>query len=308
VSFRRSLIVLGGAALACSGAELLGAELVTSAIAHAPNAPSGLTVPGSPPRPAPSDAQDLVVQVGPPAASLDVWVIDPPAQAPARGTLLLLHGIRMDKSSLLGFGRRFSNAGYRSVLVDLRGHGASTGTYLTYGVVESRDLVQLVDVLQNRFHETAFAIFGYSYGGAVAIQSAALDPRIKAVVAVSAFASLRQVVNDYKQNFFPVLDPIVPANWLQARLDEAAERAQFDPAQADPERAAAALAAPLLLLHGSADTQVPPWHAEELKKKARDASLVLLEGETHASMLQSGSAQVEALTLAFLERSGFATR
>lgn len=306
---RRSLIVLASAALALAGIELLGGEIVASAIAHAPNSQLPLSVPGSHPPPAPADAQHLTVAVGPPAALLDAWVLEPaPRSGPPPRTLVLLHGIRMDKSSLLDFARRFTSVGYRTVLVDLRGHGASTGTFLTYGVVESRDMVQLIDSLEARYRETAFAVFGYSYGGAVAIQSAARDPRIKVVVAVSAFATLRQVLNDYKQNFFPVLDPVIPATWLQARLDDAARRARFDPDQADSERAAATLTAPLLLIHGTADTQIPPAHAQALKQHARDSTLALLEGETHASMLQAGKPRVEELTLAFLRRHNFPAR
>src|SRR5262249_7005553 len=158
-------------------------------------------------------------EVGPPAASLSVWIMDPPQQDLVRvtlpnlrggnmvwcfnrtdrpapsfaaplGTLIVLHGIYDSKESFSGvWGRIFASAGYRVVLVDLRGHGRSTGDWMTYGVVESQDLTKVIDVLEER-HLVAgkLGVFGVSYGGAVAIQAAALDPRIQAVATMGAFS------------------------------------------------------------------------------------------------------------------------
>ncbi|MEM1418923.1 MAG: hypothetical protein AAGH15_28780, partial [Myxococcota bacterium] len=89
----------------------------------------GMTAPREehrPPAPVPSDVDHhLRVEVGPPAATLDVWVLDPAAadvraEAPV-DTVLVLHGIRDRKETMKGLGERFRRAGLRSVLVDLRG-------------------------------------------------------------------------------------------------------------------------------------------------------------------------------------------
>jgi pimeloyl-ACP methyl ester carboxylesterase len=290
------------------GTELLGGEIVTSAIAHAPNSRMTLRVDGTHPPPVPPDAQEFVVRVGPPEASLDAWTFPPAGGASQLGTVILLHGIRGDKSSLLGFARRFRDAGYRAVMPDLRGHGSSSGDFLTYGMVESKDVSQLLDSVAARCGEKRFVLFGYSYGGAVAIQTAARDSRVEAVVTVATFASLRQVVSDYKTRFFPTLDPVVPATWLQARLDDAGRRARFDPDAADPARAAAALAVPLLVIHGTSDTQIPPDHARAVSRSASRSTLVLIDGETHDSMLNRAAARIEDEALAFLQKSGRRTR
>ena len=41
-------------------------------------------------------------------------------------------------------------AGYRVALVDLRGHGRSTGEYLTYGVREAQDVSQVIDAMEQQ--------------------------------------------------------------------------------------------------------------------------------------------------------------
>jgi pimeloyl-ACP methyl ester carboxylesterase len=276
---------------------------VTSAIAHAPNSNMTLRVDGTRPPPVPTDAEEFVVRVGPPEASLDAWSLSPSGTASQQGTVVLLHGIRGDKSSLLGVARRFRDAGYRSVVPDLRGHGSSSGDFLTYGIVESKDVSQLLDAIAARDGERRFFLFGYSYGGAIAIQTAARDRRVEAVVTVATFASLRQVVSDYKTRFFPALDPVIPAAWLQARLDDAGRRAHFDPDAANPARAAAAVDVPLLVIHGTSDTQIPPDHARALSRAASRSTLVLIDGETHESMLNRAAARIEDETLAFLRKS-----
>ncbi len=305
---RRLLVAVVAAAAALIVTNWVGGEVVASAIAHAPNSDRTLRVNGTHPPPPPPDVEEFVVRVGPPQASLDAWTLLPRSSALPKGTVVLLHGIRGDKSSLLGFGRRFTDAGYRAVMPDLRGHGSSSGDFLTYGIVESKDISQLLDAIASRYGETRFVLFGYSYGGAVAIQAGARDPRVEAVITVSTFSSLRRVVSDYKTRFFPTLDPVIPATWLQARLDDAGRRARFDPDAADPARAAAALHVPLLVIHGTSDTQIPPDHARVLEQSASRSTLVLIEGQTHESMLNRAAARIEDEALAFIRKSRQAGR
>src|SRR5881296_2633581 len=94
-------------------------------------------------------SRQLRAAVGPPAASLSVWIIEP-TNITSRSTIVVLHGVQDTKRSMLDLGRRIAAGGYRAVLADLRGHGRSSGQWLTYGVIESRDLVQLLDALQQQ--------------------------------------------------------------------------------------------------------------------------------------------------------------
>ena len=60
------------------------------------------------------------------------------------------------------------------MLVDLRGHGGSSGRWLTYGVVESRDLSQLIDQLEpterdTRSYRPTWSLFYWPLGAALAL-------------------------------------------------------------------------------------------------------------------------------------------
>lgn len=239
-------------------------------------------------------SRQLRADVGPPAASLSMWVVDPAGDVGARpkGTVLILHGITDRKDSMLGIAKPLAAAGYRAVLVDLRSHGRSGGRWLTFGVVESADLRQAVDALAaHGLLAGDVGVFGPSYGGAVAIQYAAADPRVRAVVAVCPFTSMRDVTPRVVRMYAPW-----PANWLllDSTIDRAVTQAgriaSFDPAAASPLTAIARTDAHVLLVHGNDDVKIPPSHSRRLHEAAPGHStLLLVDGEDHDTILANAS-------------------
>ena len=281
-------------------------EALASAVALAPNSDRASAMPGSLAMPvelARLGAYTLETPVGPPSATLVSWVIEP-RTAQFKGTVLLLHGVRMDKRSLAKVGVALAADGYRAVLVDLRGHGESSGRYLTYGGVEVSDISTLIDALQMRDPKPGCTgVYGFSYGGAVALELGARDPRITAVVAVSSFSGLREVVNDYRKKYLPAAFSVIPSDWFQGAVDEAGKMAAFDPDRIAPLRAVARSSAALLLIHGSADTQVPLRHSQDLfRAAAGNARLVTVAGAEHAEMPGDSTGQVRRETLAWFDQ------
>src|SRR5688572_24465227 len=171
-------------------------SLVSEVIATAPNHGRAIItneddLPGD--LPPGCSALHLRCDAGSPPASLSAWVIDPAPRGPGeepspRGTVLLLHGFYRNKRGMLRFARPLLEDGYRTVLVDLRGHGRSTGEYVGYGAFEAKDLSDLIDRLdRSAMLRRPVGVFGISYGAAVAIQLAGVDPRVRSVVAVAPF-------------------------------------------------------------------------------------------------------------------------
>ncbi len=300
---RRFRLLVAAAVLlvAFSLASLVGHGLIASAIAYAPNqygvADEAEVLTGSE-RVELGRHETIAVRVGPPDATLAAWVIEP--RAAPRGTILLLHGIRADKRMMIGPGRAFADAGYRAVLVDLRGHGRSGGEYLTYGVVESHDMSALLDAVARRGPLGPVGVYGYSYGAAVAIQLAARDPRVRAVVAVSAFSTLRGVVRDYEKRLLPGVSDVLPDSWVQGAVDEAGDMASFDPDMASPLQAVRHLSAPLLLVHGTADRRVPFHNALALVHAAHGpARFIPVAGATHGSVLADPHGELRRAALSW---------
>src|SRR5262245_50520463 len=67
-----------------------------------------------------------------------------------KGTVILLHGVRANRLSMLDRARFLSKAGYGTLLFDLQSHGESTGQQITFGYLESRDAAAAVDFLRGK--------------------------------------------------------------------------------------------------------------------------------------------------------------
>ncbi|HVH41023.1 MAG TPA: alpha/beta fold hydrolase [Labilithrix sp.] len=274
------------------GAWLARASWLPHAIAQAPNA--GKTFEALA-RNAPhaDGARELRVEVGPPAASLSIAVLDPPSYP--RATIFVLHGIRDRKTSMMGFGRSLSNAGYRAVLVDLRGHGQSTGEWLSFGDREGRDLMQVADLLATRgLLALPLGVYGPSYGGAAGLQLARRDPRVRAVVTVATFTRMKDIVPLYGERVVPTW--FVTRSDMFRAIDRAGVLGAFDPDGSDSVAAIAATKAHVLLFHGRADANIPWQHAESLHGAAPDHStLRLIDGRDHSTIMSDETVMQESL-------------
>ncbi len=284
---RRALVAVTVVALLGAVAGYLALpHLIPGAILYAPN--TGKTIdPARDLERVPKGATHLRVPVGPPAASLSVLSIPPTGRIKPRGTILVFHGVRDSKRSQLGTGAYLAGQGFRAVLVDSRGHGRSSGAMLTYGVRESRDAVQVLNALRKEgLLDLPVGALGFSYGGAVALQLAARDPRVRAVVSVATFSSLRETMRDFVAYHLPLLGSVLPTDaQLDAGLEEAGRLARFHPAAADNVRAAARTSARVLIVHGEQDAKIPPSHARRIARAAgARGKLLVVPGEDHDSV------------------------
>ena len=226
----------------------------------------------------------IVLPVGPPKAMLSAWVLEPPAGKPVCGTVLVLHGIIVNHDWVRSAAENFRTAGFRAVLVDLRGHGASTGDHITYGVVESQDLKQLTDYLQqNKLCGDTLGVYGVSYGAATAIQYAAIEPRVTAVVAVAAFATLREEAPNFGRHILPIPGLFLADADYADVVTRAGKIANFDPDAASPLAAIQKTKAHVLLIHGDLDLVTSVECSKRLHAAAPENSeLQILAGQGHA--------------------------
>ena len=188
------------------------------------------------------------------------WLL-PRAGAPA---LVLLHGYPAEKADLLPIAAALSPR-FTVLLLDQRYFGESGGRATTIGFRERGDLRRAIDFLATRgFNEVG--VFGFSLGGAVALLAAAEDPRIRAVAAYAPFADLRALGYELYGWLWYFKYPFVGLlrGWSLLFFGH-------DITAVSPERAAATLSVPVLLVASRQDEQIPFAHAERLQRAlARD--------------------------------------
>jgi pimeloyl-ACP methyl ester carboxylesterase len=246
----------------------------------------------------------LWVPVGPPAATLSVSIIEPKGGLPPRGTVLVLHGIFTRAITMLPQARALAYTGYRAVLVDLRGHGRSTGKYLTYGVGEARDISQVIDALdKQQLIAGQIGVLGLSYGATTAIHLAACDPRVQAVVAVEPFGMVRPEIRRFSYMIAPEVSCFLSDAHFLRIVDRAGAMAGFDPDRSDAVDAIARTSAPVLLLHGTDDWITPDWNSVVLQEAAPDyAELIPIPGGGHVSLWFDLDGSVSAHTIEWFNR------
>lgn len=182
---------------------------------------------------------------------IDVWVAKAPAAS--RGTVLLLHDLGDSKAAFVGqdnLAGLFTRRGFDVVMPDLRMHGRSGGQYVTFGAQERFDQQRVVNqLLDDKTVSEPLYVLGIGLGGSVAVQYAAIEPRVQGVLAVAPPQNMRT----YGERLFPLLSREQVADVVE----RAGQIAGFEPSDASAVRAAARLHCPLLLMHGRLDRTVP---------------------------------------------------
>jgi len=199
-----------------------------------------------------------------------------PTSAPRRGAIVWLHGVADNHGSAAGLVERFLPRGFDLVAYDSRAHGGSGGDACTYGFYEKQDLARVIASID----PGPVVLIGDSLGGAVALQEAAQDPRVSAVVAAETFSDLRTVATERAPRLFT-------AGVLRRAFERAAAEGHFDVDAVSPARAAASIHVPVLLIHGDSDIDTPPNHSRRIFDALNGPKrLILVPGGTHNSALR----------------------
>ena len=200
------------------------------------------------------------------------------ATAPRRGTMVYLHGVADNRGSGAGAIDRFTRRGFDVILYDSRAHGESDGEACTYGYFEKQDLHRVLDTAA----PGPIVLLGTSLGGAVALQEAADDARVTAVVAAETFSDLRTVATERAPFFFTT-------GVIARAVTLAEQQAHFEVDAVSPVKAAARIRQPVLLIHGAADVDTPPEHSQRVfEALAGPKQLILVPGAHHNQSLRGG--------------------
>lgn len=255
------------------------------------------------------------IEVGPPAARLKYRVIEPadyhlkvatsnwtergeqqfdfdffadfPApmnrwSASPKGTVLLLHGWGVAQFAMAPWALRLAQDGWRCVLLDLRGHGKSTGKRIYFGLQETNDLSRLLDQLQSHHQLTApVAVVGESYGAALALRWKTADSRIGPVVALAPYSSLSNAVLNISQDYAAWS----PEFLLKAGLRKLPELLHVEASELNTSTILKRHPVPALFVAGAADRIMPQGEVRELYELSpSESQFLMIPQATHESL------------------------
>jgi pimeloyl-ACP methyl ester carboxylesterase len=135
------------------------------------------------------DFEDVVLPADG-GVTLAGWLLPPqrPREtgAPALGTVVMSHGVHKNREQVMDRAGFLSRGGYRVLLFDLRGHGASTPAPLTAGLREAEDYaaaLRFLDTLPKQ--KGPRVLFGLSLSAMAAVRALAGGLKADALVADS---------------------------------------------------------------------------------------------------------------------------
>jgi alpha-beta hydrolase superfamily lysophospholipase len=195
-------------------------------------------------------------------------------------TVILIHGFARDRSELLLEAQWLTEQGFGTLLFDTRAQGVSGGAHIGLGYSERLDVRAAVNFLRAKSPNEIIGIMGYSMGAVAAIQAAAADSRIRAVLAVSPYADLRQLVN-HQLGLARALAPLIM--WWGEKMT-GTRIADFDPLSA----VAALAPRPILIMEAGNDAVLPPKSGRLLYEAASDPKqLWSVPGIPHVGFAQT---------------------
>jgi pimeloyl-ACP methyl ester carboxylesterase len=202
---------------------------------------------------------------------------------PPLGTVVILHGLNSSSEATVEHGLALVNAGFRCLLIDIRGHGESTGTTLSFGKSEAQDLREALDRLQQSHTITPpLIVLGYSFGGAIALIAAHEPTPITIVIAVAPFARFAEVAPNFAHSFGGWLSWLLTDGMVRETIAAIARAGNFDPQKDSPLAWAPRVHVPVLLVHGADDDLVPPAQSAQLAKAiGGPVTLQILPGHEH---------------------------
>ena len=185
--------------------------------------------------------------------AIKAWYIS--AARPTTKAVVMVHGHGSNRSSWVQNPielKAIHEAGFNTVLIDLRHHGDSAGEFTSMALHEDNDVRAGVRYAQSKGN-TAIGLMGNSLGGASVIHAAATTPEVKAVWDDCAYSSFHLAVTSAAANLkVPFLALVVPAI-----LETANRRLGEDMSGGDPNIWIGKVAPrPIAIIHGEKDNYI----------------------------------------------------
>lgn len=274
------LIVAGGLLLGAAALYGLGEALSRPALRKVGAAPAALNA-----------ANVLLPMAG--GGKLAGWYAGGEAGA---GAVLLLHGVRADRSAMLGRAALLRREGYGVLLVDLPAHGESGGDRITFGWREAAGVKVALAWLRRTAPGERYGVIGVSLGAASLLYS---GEKVDAAVLESMYPAISDAVEDRLGTRLGALGRAA----APLLLWQLPFRLGVDPDQLRPIDRIGAMGAPLLIASGGEDRHTTWAETRRLYDAARQPKVLLeVPGAAHVDLQAHDPAAYAAAVLPFLKR------
>lgn len=196
-------------------------------------------------------------------------------------TIFLFHGYRA--SALRDFAcavKMYRSLGFNILLCDQRSHGRSEGRIITFGVKESRDVIEWVDFVMAKYRPEKIVLSGISMGATTVLLACGyeLPKNVKAVIADCGFSAPVDIIKKVAKEFLKIkADFVIPLLDFECKLFGRFSIKGISTAQSLKKSDI-----PVLFIHGKKDSLVP-YEMSQLSydNAPKGSRLLLVENAGH---------------------------
>ncbi len=245
---------------------LLGLALVTRSQAHAiiTHPLAARTLPNKTPADHQLPYEDVTV-ITADGLHLIGWYIPS-----VNGALVIAqHGYKSNRAEMLNEAEMLFRHGYGVLLSSVRAHDGSDGEQISFGYREMQDMAAWFQYALTRaeVQPARIGLLGNSMGGSLVVQYAAQNPRVRAVVANSAFSSLKDTVRTSVTHY----TGLPPFPFAPLILFWGEQEGRFNASEIDAKKWIPRLSPrPVFLMQGGADKIISAESGELLYAAAGD--------------------------------------
>ncbi len=226
-------------------------------------------------------------------ATIHGWLVTPPTN---HGVVILQHGVRGDRRSMVPRAQFLSQAGYAVLLFDFQAHGESIAKTITLGYLESRDSQAALVFVKKRFPGEPDGVIGVSLGAAAA---ALADPPldVQALVLEIMYPTIVDATKDRMERRLGSA-----ARWFSPLLTgQIKYRIGCTPDDLRPIEHVGKITAPKLFLAGTADLDTKFSEAQAIFARAAEPkTFVAFDPAGHQDLHNFNRERYEKLILNFL--------
>ena len=208
-----------------------------------------------------------------------------PLPQPGQGAVVLMHGVRGNRLSMVRRAETLHAQGYAVLLFDFQAHGESSGERITFGYLEALDAEAGVEFVHRRLPGQRVGAIGMSLGGAAALLGPQPLP-VDALVLESVYPDIdAALTNRLRLNLGPVLGTVFSPILTPLFETLLPPILGVKPNQLRPVDHIRRLTAPVLLISGTKDQHTPIGEARSLFDHAPQPKLFwAVEGAAHGDM------------------------
>ena len=239
---------------------------------------------GTPPPGLAGESVELVLQDG---KAVRGWYLEGQTDA---GGILLLHGVRSNRTSMVGRAQFLNAEGYSVLLIDLQAHGESDGDRITFGHDESRGVQLAASYLKRRINGRPIGIIGSSLGGASLLLGDDGPVNAEAVILEAVYPDIRRAVsNRLGLRLGQQARRLTPLLLVQVR-----PRLGLEVSDLRPIDRIGSLRSPVLVIGGALDQRTTAEETESLFRKANEPKVLwVIPGAEHEDLHEYAGEEYE---------------